>query len=682
MKLNDNKGSTLLMLVIAIGVISLLGTSVLGVTMMNYKIKKTNTDIKEAFYMSESGLDKTYATAYDFVQEAVKESNQKAKEFISDFTLDNIEYLKITYPEIYYFCVNEIPILDEDNMQIGVSYEFNEKEIQKQAEIKFNNNFKTYIDNSLDLLYSYSNPLVTVDNLGWKYIAENSSLYKDLKLKVNSQYTNDENIKKETSVDMTVEVPKYNEPYLVSTKVIPVNPFLTKVVSAENLVIGGNSEFNGDVFITGNLNAVTPTISSIVKGDLAVKKNINLDGNNLIIKTKDIYAENIIINGNGAALETINSDNKVYIKDDLEINNANQKVVINGSYYGFSDGTNSTGPDNSSGININNYSGLHLTITDALYLYGTSYVNINNFLKYQTGESISIKGNYKAYTQPLFDVTAITKDGKDLRNVEFKDYDYLRFAEHFTDGSKLTAMDKASYIKNYNKEYKDLIIPSNININISKVHTIGSTIDEGKFEESKYIVDDNSVFKEAEKLFNIKINKLGYTIDYEGNELRDINFLSEIKLNNFPEIDNSDIKEKFIYVSKDYGTYNLSSGKYNGLVVTNEDINISENVNFSGIIITSGNITILGEFKLNGSIISNGNVTLSGNGSKIFNHNIDIISNIIAEHDLHMSIFSDSEVIDTKIVTTLVLEDDISDEIETVNVDFSKLLRFSNWKVE
>ena len=66
-KLFNNKGSTMVMLVIAVAVISLLGTSILAVTLMNYRIKLANTEMKTAFYLSESGLDRAYENAYKLI---------------------------------------------------------------------------------------------------------------------------------------------------------------------------------------------------------------------------------------------------------------------------------------------------------------------------------------------------------------------------------------------------------------------------------------------------------------------------------------------------------------------------------------------------------------------------------------------------------------------------------------
>lgn len=676
--IGNKKGSTLVLLVVAVGVISLLGTSILGVTMMNYRIKKANTQIKEAFYLSESGLDQTYAKAYEYVQNAVEESNELAKEFIAEFKLDNIGFLTSNNP--YNLCVITTPILDENNVQIGVSYSFDKQKIQKQAELIFNNKFKALIDNEISNLSSTDNPIINVATLGWNFDDVNK-LYKYLELNINSKYTN-EGIQKTTSVKLKIDVPVYKEPYTVITKVIPINPFCTKVLTASELNVSGNSEFNGNVYVSGDLNINESRVTSTFNGELAVDGNINLEGDDSTLKVRDVYTKNIYLEGSGTIFETVDSGNRVYVKDDLEINNSNQSVNIVGSYYGFSDGTNSTtGPDNSSGININEYTGLNITITEDLYLYGTSYVNINDTLKYQTGESLSIKGNYRAYMQPLYLETAVASDGKDLRNVEFEEYDYMRLADHFFDGSDLTAMHKAAYIKYYDEEYGDLTIPININLNVNKIHTIGSTIDGGSLQEATISIGDYDKFIEAENSYNIQINQLGYEIDNEGNALGNIYFSDEIKLENIPDdSENSGTAAKYIYLDDSTGTYTLPSGNYTGVIITNKDILISNNVNFSGLIITSGKLTVSGNINFEGAVIAGGKVTLSSLGNKIFKYNKDIVSNIIAEYDLHKSIFNESTSIDSSTVTTITVDEDASNE--TVNVDYGRLLKFENWKME
>ena len=83
-------------------------------------------------------------------------------------------------------------------------------------------------------------------------------------------------------------------------------------------------------------------------------------------------------------------------------------------------------------------------------------------VKISDGESLSIKGNYRAYLQPLLNYSL--SGGKDLRDVGFTDYGHLRLADHFNDGNPLVYAHKADYINFYQSEYGGLTIPAGINI--------------------------------------------------------------------------------------------------------------------------------------------------------------------------------------------------------------------------
>jgi len=79
----SNRGSTLILLVIVIAVIIALGTSLMSVSMMHYRIKKSNTEIKQSFYMSEKGINTSFSIAYNLVVEAIADSIDKAEEYLS-----------------------------------------------------------------------------------------------------------------------------------------------------------------------------------------------------------------------------------------------------------------------------------------------------------------------------------------------------------------------------------------------------------------------------------------------------------------------------------------------------------------------------------------------------------------------------------------------------------------------
>lgn len=161
-------GSTLVILVIAITVISMLGVSLLGVTMRNFKIKITNTEIKQSFYMSESGLNNAYADAYNLVIESFLDSAKKAEQYLEIYPLNKDEAINI-----------------------------------------FKDNYKTYIAGNIKYRINKDlNPMVKIKN-------EVSLCFIEDKLTVliDSKYTSQNNIEKTTAVNLIIEVPVNDDMY-------------------------------------------------------------------------------------------------------------------------------------------------------------------------------------------------------------------------------------------------------------------------------------------------------------------------------------------------------------------------------------------------------------------------------------------------------------------------------------
>jgi len=668
-KLFNNNGSTMVLLVVAIAVISMLGTSILGVTMMNYKIKKMNTDIKQSFYLSESGLDNAYANAYELISNAVQQANLEANDFIDDFTPANMEdYIGTVY-------INE----SAPDLEGNVFYSYDDVEIQNEAKNKFEDKYeKIVMDEDGDLeengiiqvLKMASFPekdtgeqlSVTVQNEGELSFASSDTIT----VEIQSEYTSEEDITKTTAVNLVVKVPKYNESYTVETKLISVNPYWTKVLAAERLIVESDSIFDGNVHVADYMSVNKTGITSAFNKDLAVKGDMylgDISTNSSVTKVKNVYAENIYLEGNGTNFITdIGANAKICVEDDLEIKNNNQTVYIDGSYYGFTDGRyplEGDGPNQSSSININETTGLSFTITNNLYLLGTSYVDAKyNGKMYQTGESLSVKGNYKAYLQPLFEPE---KDKFKGENVAFHEYvkgsGNLRFADGFLDGGTMAAWDKADYIRYYQTEYGGLNVPDVIKINYEKTYSLGSTIDDENLKRATLAYDEDKVeFDTARNEYIKQTERLGYDVGT-------MEFIDQVKLSSLeaPIIDESNPSSNYVYINKDGGTKTLTAENYNGLIITNGDLMISGNVK---------------SFK--GAILCGGTVTVEGTGQKTFTYNKDIVSKIIAEYDLDKSIFGGSAVIEgDDVAVTTLLDGSAGDD-----VDFSNLLKLESWKIK
>ena len=163
-ELLSEDGSTLVLLVIIIAVIIFIGISLLNITMSQYKIRKSNSEVKKALYMSETGLYEAYVRVYDLISEAMDDSESKADEYL------------LTTPE-------------------DIS----------GASLLFKNNYKQYIiNNVISTIYDNTNPYTDVTNkVNLTFVSDK------LTVKISSKYISNLGIEKITTADIIISVPDY-----------------------------------------------------------------------------------------------------------------------------------------------------------------------------------------------------------------------------------------------------------------------------------------------------------------------------------------------------------------------------------------------------------------------------------------------------------------------------------------
>jgi Tfp pilus assembly protein PilE len=163
MKLKNN-GSTLVLLVIIIALVTVLGASIMNIAMMQYEIRLNNTEIKKCLYMSETGLNVAYANAYELLNQAISYAVKKTDEHKLRYTLDETE---------------------EENF--------------------FENSYKLYVvEHIVNCITDDSNPYVEVTNEDTlAFVGET------LHVNVESKYLLDSKLEKTTSVYVVISVPCY-----------------------------------------------------------------------------------------------------------------------------------------------------------------------------------------------------------------------------------------------------------------------------------------------------------------------------------------------------------------------------------------------------------------------------------------------------------------------------------------
>ncbi len=73
----NQEGSTLLLVILTIAMLTVLGTSILAMSYMNVNMKFTNERMKKTLYYSESGIEQVYSIAAKYIDKALIDADEK-----------------------------------------------------------------------------------------------------------------------------------------------------------------------------------------------------------------------------------------------------------------------------------------------------------------------------------------------------------------------------------------------------------------------------------------------------------------------------------------------------------------------------------------------------------------------------------------------------------------------------
>ena len=543
---------------------------------------------------------------------------------------------------------------------------------------------------------------------------EEISLRLDSKFNV-KELDGDKNYK-DVSLTFNIEVPDYNGAYKIEE--FPLyNVCSNGLVVGENLNVGTGSTLNvdGGIFVSANVVKEKKfTIGSMVNkkegdgvvinggtlsvnnGSLVSKNDIRLggEGSNLKVgcETENnksnlnlndeskkshinlnnnlgVYTGNLGINGDKIGFDkdvskgNIISNYPVYAMNDLILNGEKSSINLNEGFYGLNSNRTEdklTGKiNNSSAIIVNTDdigNGSSINIRQEAIIMGTAYINTKPEA-YQTGESVSVKGNYIAYTV-------------DNGNVEFKYYNPLQLA-------KLDSVDeKAKYFKDNIKNAKETTHLEGISLP-DNTTSIGATISNNEVKlNNKNATLDNITdisINQVEK-YEKAINYIGGLINTKNNNNSEIEFPDK-EVRKIVDIKDSDGKltKAIIYIDSENDKGGNLTIKYgNSTDVTDNEISLGNGIG-AGIIVTKKNVILDSKnLKFNGTIITAGNLDLKESKKVDLVYDDNIIKKIISQnYDSFKNLFR-GQVCNNFI--TIKSQTNMSDN--TLN-----LVKTSNWEV-
>lgn len=524
---------------------------------------------------------------------------------------------------------------------------------------------------------------------------------------------------KDVSLTFNIEVPDYNGAYKIEE--FPLyNVCSNGLVVGENLNIGTGSTLNvdGGIFVSANVVKEKKfTIGSMVNkkegdgvvinggtlsvnnGSLVSKNDIRLGGKDSNLKvgceTEEnknnksnfnlndeskkyhsnlnnnlgVYTGNLGINGNeigfdkGVSKGNIISNYPVYAMNDLILNGEKSSINLNDGFYGLNSNRTEdklTGKiNNSSAIIVNTDdigNGSSIKIGQEAIIMGTAYINTKPEA-YQTGESVSVKGNYIAYT---------VDDGK----VEFKYYNPLQLA-------KLDSVDeKAKYFKDNIKNAKETIHLDGISLP-NNTTSIGATISNNEVRQNNDNLDKTTGVRINQvNQYEKAINYIGSLINKTNNDNSEIEFPDKEvrKIVNIKESDGK-LTKAIIYIdSKDDKGGNLTIKYGNSTDVTDNEINLGNGIG-AGIIVTKKNVILDSKdksLKFNGTIITADNLDVKESKKIDLVYDDNIIKKIISQNYNYFKNLFRGQVCNNFI--TIKSQTNMSDN--TLN-----LVKTSNWEV-
>lgn len=480
MKRNDNRGSSILMVILVAAGIGVMAAIALWVSLRNVQMKTTDAEIKESFYSAEGVLEQVKAGVKEKAEAAYKEAVTKDLENFAKYGNSSQ-----TPAGAASSTVSEKARRAEDfkrnfkdtfkrSIDRGSSGEYNIKSISN------------LVDQSLLNSPTYPYAVVSAMNGGF---SRDEGILKDeddkLVLKgIKVRYVSENEQVSEIVTDITVAVPKPDVAYGTSD----LDLFEYAIIGDKGVeVIAGNVDIKGSVyagfsdaldkqaFVTkANTNVGLYDKTLIANGTVNVANNASLKAS----PNQKIWAGGILLDGGRAELTGAS-----YVADDLTLSGERSSAKISGTYKGYGNDKNVAG--SSSAIIINGKdSSIDMSGAKEVALAGYSYIatgnerlranstgEARNNKDIKMGESIAVKGNQIAYLMPGEWIgTDSNKESKFGHNpLSYDEYKKL-LNERDSSGKNYVLVDTKARAYKTGKTFEDYgVTKSDLDANYTKI---------------------------------------------------------------------------------------------------------------------------------------------------------------------------------------------------------------------
>jgi hypothetical protein len=389
--MKNNKGTTMILVVLCAAYITLLCSILLTVSLSNREMKTVERKSTESFYTAETALEEIKTGLGNLVAAALEDAYLEVmEEYVGRSDLEKRRLFASTF-------INDL-----------------------EASLSTTPGSNRY---RLDLLGA----LITEPSAVFMTLPGENLLIKDLSDPEEPKYLMIQNVKisftdsEQYRTDITTDIVINTPGSIISSAQETSSAFSDYSLIADHGIMlqtavgvetegsiysgeGGISLDNSSTLLIGNAENV------VTRGDISVRErsSLRINGNPMV------WAQNIMTRkGSDTTEETsINIDGRCYVADDLTLNASSSRVTLTGEYYGYSYGTNITpvpehplSAGNSSAVMVNGRNSvLELSTLTTLLVAGRAYIDpsldSSTTADIYTGESVSVKQNEYAYLVP------------------------------------------------------------------------------------------------------------------------------------------------------------------------------------------------------------------------------------------------------------------------------------------
>ncbi|PRR81457.1 hypothetical protein [Clostridium vincentii] len=663
------KGSSFVIVLAITSMIFVVGASVLAMVASDYKNRINESKKVQNLYEADSGLDIVYNLIMKNSEAAIIEANTVVEKLD---TTDEGKSEKFKDEFMKFLGIISIP--EENILNITES---DAPLAQSIAGFKY----KQKGTGGNWLWASITPPEATVELTS--YVYDNTVDNKSITIGVRSTFASAGDTNKKTvQTTFTVKAPDYTDSNI---NIYPV--YDKKIITADgDLSIDANlpavvdsttgepinnlTKIEGDVWVQGKgvttnnsedafnkyTGGITLTNSVMnLTGNMYTDRSLSIDNNAQAKITGNVYGVNAYLgHESGTGTNKLEIVGDLITDNDLTLNATNGRALMT-NFYGINDKniSNITDADidtdndikiaarNSSSIIINKENGNSLKIDDKAYIMGVAYLDTQE--KYQTGESIAVKGNYLAYTYLLPNYP---------NEVELKYYNPLQLISKI-DGTDATLEQKADYFDEY-------YATAGNDVNTSEIE-IGQVIATGTYVNTTTnttaivpsVMEVNAAMDSKREDFATNVLCMGDINGVINDDLLNRSDIytrgvqqktvgSQINFDAIPSIDISSTSAKIIKSADDVTvdgntiSYNSKNENFNSdtnlLIFTTGKVIIKGNTNMKSLIIAENGIDISGNLEFTGNIITAGDIKITGSDVKNLTYDADFTREVIASN--------------------------------------------------